>query len=134
MDFKGSIVITDPVNIIPANQLSWFFQKPNEFPTILGFTNYHCYTVGVYDSNNTEHIVLGERNERLGNFNTKSNMLGIFLLDEVIRFQPTFDYHIFEPWNTFWIENFDGEIVLVKNKQYLDVYGKGNKYFRARSK
>jgi len=64
----------------------------------------------------------------------------VFLLDEVLTYNPDFDYHINRPWTTTLIKDFDGDIVIeVVNVEYEDeetgeiredeevqVIGKGN--------
>jgi hypothetical protein len=36
----------------------------------------------------------------------------VFLLDEVLKYNPDFDYHINNPWTTTLIKNFDGDITI----------------------
>lgn len=51
-----------------------------------------------------------DTNEKIGNFCADAGMVGVFLLDEVLKYNPDFDYHVERPWTTTLIKNFDGEI------------------------
>lgn len=51
-----------------------------------------------------------DTNEKIGNFCADAGMVGVFLLDEVLKYNPDFDYHVERPWTTTLIKDFDGEI------------------------
>lgn len=51
-----------------------------------------------------------DTNEKIGNFCADAGMVGVFLLDEVLKYNPDFNYHIERPWTTTLIKDFDGEI------------------------
>lgn len=51
-----------------------------------------------------------DTNEKIGNFCADAGMVGVFLLNEVLKYNPDFDYHVERPWTTTLIKNFDGEI------------------------
>lgn len=64
-------------------------------------------------------------------------MVGVFLLDEVLKYNPDFNYHIERPWTTTLIKNFDGEIdfeiVFHSNgDNSVSVVGRGNINFETR--
>jgi hypothetical protein len=56
--------------------------------------------------------------------------VGVFLLDEVLRFNPNFDYHLNKEWTTTLIKNFDGDIEYEVNEvddyNVAQIRGKGN--------
>ena len=63
----------------------------------------------------------------LGNFCADAGLVGVFLLDEVLKFNPKFDYHINRLWTTTLIKDFDGDIVMGRDKEDgVSVIGKGN--------
>jgi len=63
----------------------------------------------------------------LGNFCADSGLVGVFLLDEVLKFNPKFDYHITKPWTTTLIKDFDGKIEMGRDKEDgVSVIGEGN--------
>lgn len=49
------------------------------------------------------------------------HLIGIFLLNEVLRYNPDFRGHIEEPKNTFLVNDFDGNIKLKESdhKYYI---------------
>lgn len=48
--------------------------------------------------------------EKIGYFCADAGMVAVFLLDEVLKYNPDFDYHINREWTTTLIKDFDGEI------------------------
>lgn len=71
----------------------------------------------------------------LGEFCADSGMVGVFLLDEVLAYNPDFDNHINKKWTTTLIENFDGEIEIThrmvdgSDEREVSVVGIGNVNF-----
>ena len=57
--------------------------------------------------------IRGCSNER--KFCADAGLVAVFLLDEVLKYNPDFRYHINKPWTTTLIKDFDGEV-----KYYLD--------------
>ena len=64
--------------------------------------------------------------EPIGEFCADASMVGVFLLDEVLKYNPKFDYHIERPWTTTLIKDFDGEVDIVEIDGEVQVIGKGN--------
>ena len=83
--------------------------------------------------------------EKIGEFCADAGMVGVFLLDEVLKYNPDFNYHIERPWTTTLIKDFDGTVELKlkrkkRNRKYeglndyddsVQVVGKGNINFLA---
>ena len=44
-------------------------------------------------------------------------MVAVFLLDEVLKYNPEFDYHINRPWTTALVKNFKGTIQFVVTEE-----------------
>lgn len=67
----------------------------------------------------------------LGSFCADAGLVAVFLLDEVLRFNPEFDYHINRLWTTTLIKDFDGDIQLthrtVQVPEYDSDYNKTGK-------
>lgn len=53
-------------------------------------------------------------------------MVSVFLLEEVLAYNPDFDYHINRPFTTTLIRDFDGDIEITHIKGEVAVVGKGN--------
>lgn len=68
-----------------------------------------------------------ETHEKLGNFCADAGLVSVFLLDEILKYNPNFDYHIKRDWTTTLIKDFDGDVNIIINKDNeVQVIGKGN--------
>lgn len=149
MKFKGDIIITDPCYIIPNTpeyDRDWEKCSYGEDMEALGFTN--CITSDTYygDWSCTVYEMIFEKledpkviydiGEEIGEFCADAGKVGVFLLDEVLKYNPDFDYHIEKPWTTTLIKDFDGYVDFEFTEEYdeniddllsnLIVVGKGN--------
>lgn len=107
------------------NEGDWDKANCGEDFSPLGFTSFLSSYNGYGDWSCT--TVNKDTNEKIGEFCADAGMVGVFLLDEVLRYNPDFDYHINRPWTTTLIKNFNGDIELVKDKENnISVVGKGN--------
>jgi hypothetical protein len=48
--------------------------------------------------------------EKLGNFCADAGLVAVFLLDEVLKYNPNYDDHLKKEWTTTLIKDFDGDI------------------------
>ncbi|RHM40420.1 hypothetical protein DWZ70_02785 [Mediterraneibacter gnavus] len=98
----------------------------------LGIKNYICRDTLYGDWSCTTYN--SDTHEKLGEFCADSGMVGVFLLDEVLKYNPDFNYHIERPWTTTLIKDFDGEIdfeIIHTEGIYEDdtkFYSKGEKW------
>ncbi len=69
--------------------------------------------------------------EKIGEFCADAGMVGVFLLDEVLAYNPDFDYHINRPWTTTLIKDFHGTVELHMEDDTVQVIGRGNVNFLA---
>lgn len=68
--------------------------------------------------------------EKIGHFCADAGMVAVFLLDEVLKYNPDFDYHINREWTTTLIKDFDGEInYYVDDGDDAHIIGVGNVNF-----
>lgn len=107
MKCDGDIIITDP-GYITYSHKDWRLCKYGDRMERLGIKNYIVrstlygdWSCGTYNT---------DTNESLGEFCADSGLVGVFLLDEVLKYNPEFDYHIKRKWTTTWIQNFKGTI------------------------
>jgi hypothetical protein len=56
-------------------------------------------------------------------------MVAVFELDEVLKYNPDFDYHTDRKWTTTTINNFTGEVTIENINDSIHVIGKGNVNF-----
>lgn len=121
--FKGDIIITDPCYMIEGDK-DWDKCNYGQNMEALGFTNYlssetyygdwSCTVSKIefydlIDSDYEEEIMFDIKDE-IGEFCADAGMVGVFLLDEVLKYNPEFNYHIEKPWTTALIKDFDGYI------------------------
>ena len=57
--------------------------------------------------------------ERIGEFCADAGLVSVLLLDEVLKYNPNFDYHKNKPWTTTLIKDFKGTV------QFVVVYTEG---------
>lgn len=68
--------------------------------------------------------------KKIGNFCADSGMVAVFLLDEVLKYNPEFDYHTEREWAATLIKDFDGEVdYYVDNDGNAHIIGVGNTNF-----
>lgn len=128
MKFKGSIIITDPCYIIPGNSDNdWEKCEYGENMEVLGFSNYLTSGTEYGDWSCTTFET--NTGTVLGEFCADAGLVSVFLLDEVLKYNPKFDYHINRLWTTTLIENFDGDIKITHRNGGVSVVGTGNVNF-----
>ena len=102
----------------------WELSNYGENLEKFGFTTYlssRTY-IGDWDCD----VIEKGTNQKLGEFCADSGMVCVVLLDELHNYNPDFNYHIDKPWTTSIIRDFEGEIILKKEKSYTEIIGTGN--------
>lgn len=114
--FKGSVIITDPCYFRLSDPYVGSHRDPNFSTYIYRGTIYgdwSCTTFELKESSKdkpTEEISQEDIKGNIGLFCADAGLVGVFLLDEVLKFNPDFDYHVKRTRTTTLIEDFDGEI------------------------
>jgi hypothetical protein len=130
MHFKGNIIITDPCYIIDEeNTDDWDDCEYGCNMEELGITNYICRDTLYGDWSCTVFDTVNEN--KIGNFSADAGMVAVFLLDEVLKYNPHFNYHTEKPNTTTLIKNFDGDVTFELNGDNVHVVGKGNINFKS---
>ena len=148
MTFKGDIIITDPCYFIKDE--NWENSDYGQELDKLGFENYFCenilcgdwicgtYRLGDYidpisiiDAMNVifdEGWTINMESPKLGEFTADAGLVGVFLLDEVRKYNPEIDTFIKEhPRCVTIIPNFDGEVeYYIDENNEMHIYGTGN--------
>lgn len=99
---------------------------------ILGIKNYICRGTIYGDWSCTTYN--SKTNEVIGQFCADAGMVAVFLLDEVLKYNPDFDYHTERPWTTTLIKDFDGEVDFVvvhtegEYEEDSEYWNKGDKW------
>lgn len=120
--FDGTIIITDPC----------YIRKPDDDYDIeqWGCTSYLYHTT-IYGDWSCATFN-SDTDEVLGEFCADGAAVGVFLLEEVLKYNSEFDYHQTRKWTTTTIENFYGTVQIVvkepddgKGDYNVHVVGKG---------
>jgi len=127
MKFKGDIIITDPCYIMrakhhgttPITEDDWNACNYGENMEVLGIKTYLTSDTIYGDWSCT--TVNKDTDEPIGGFCADAGLVSVFLLDEVLAYNPDFDYHIKKPFTTTLIKDFDGDIEIeVVDVKYED--------------
>lgn len=121
IEFDGDIIITDPCYIIndDSDSNDWKICDYGSNMEVLGFTKYITRDTIYGDwSCNTFNT---DTNEVIGHFCADAGLVSVFLLDEVLKYNPDYDDHINATWTTTWIKDFKGTVqIIVKEEKYKD--------------
>lgn len=112
-----------------VNADDWVKCDCGENMEVLGINTYLCRGTIYGDWSCTTFNT--ETNEPIGEFCADAGMVGVFLLDEVLKYNPDYNDHIECPGAVTWIKDFDGEIdiVVVQDENMeleVRVVGNGN--------
>lgn len=132
-EFDGDIIITDPCYIMradhhgttPLTKDDWAACHYGSHMETIGIRNYLTrdtlygdWGCTVYDMNTHEEI---------GEFCADAGLVSVLLLDEVLQYNPDFDYHKERPWTTALIPDFKGEVrIVVEHHDAADDWGCGD--------
>lgn len=135
-EFKGDIIITDPCYIINDDNTSddWELCNYGDNMEALGIKTYitndtmygdwSC-TVFTNDATTAEQQKL----QKLGSFCADAGLVSVFLLDEILQYNPSFNAEVeAERQTATLIKGFDGEVSIVYNPVLdgIQVVGTGN--------
>lgn len=118
--FKGDIIITDPCYIAKDNDRPEFLDNAYEDTNhpiktfIERGTLYGDWSCTTFDT---------IQNKPIGHFCADASWVGVFVLSEVLNYNPNFNYHTERPWTTTLIKDFDGDVWFEVEEQYDEEYG-----------
>ena len=156
MKFKGDIIITDPCYIMraehhgtkPITKDDWDACNCGSNMEVLGIKTYFtestlygdwsCTTFELKDEFkdlsiekiNNEHV----KAKKLGYFCADAGLVSVFLLDEVLKYNPDFDWHKNPKYShtTTLIKDFEGDVEYVVSNDEAFIRGTGNINFITR--
>lgn len=70
--------------------------------------------------------------EAIGEFCADSGMVAVMLLDEVLKYNPEFNYHTERKWTTATIEDFNGDVHTEVIQSFFEYDGKQHEDFSVR--
>lgn len=143
MKFKGDIIITDPCYIMRDEDFEnvanedigkmddWEICEYGSNMERLGFKNYLTSDTEYGDWSCTTYKE-GTK-EKLGSFCADAGLVSVFLLEDVLKYNPKYDDYIKNPHSCTLIKDFDGDVE-ISHKPFEDdgdetevsVIGKGN--------
>lgn len=107
MEFDGDIIITDPCYITRVDK-DWERCGYGDNMDALGIkhhmtrdTLYGDWGCTVYNTDTKEEI---------GQFCADAGLVSVFLLDDVLQYNPDFNYHMERNWTTTLIPDFKGKV------------------------
>lgn len=83
----------------------------NSIVTSTRYGDWSCTTVQL-DNHEDRHPI-----GKLGNFCADAGLVGVFLLDEVLKYNPDYKDHLEKDWTTTLIKDFHGEIMIKETIQ-----------------
>lgn len=106
------------------NEDDWEKSNLGENMEVLGINTYISRDTLYGDWSCTTYN--SDTKEKLGEFCADVGGVAVFLLDEVLKYNPDYDDHIAKPWTTTLIKDFDGEVNFEIIHDEVSVIGKGN--------
>ena len=120
VEFDGDIIITDPCYIVKrgdkdADEDDWDRCDYGYSMEELGISHYMARNTMYGDWSCTTFN--SDTKEPIGEFCADVGMVAVFLLDEVLEYDPEFDYHINRPLTTTLVKTFKGSVQFVVTEE-----------------
>lgn len=110
MEFDGDILITDPCYITKIDY-DWSICNCGSNMEKLGISHYMTRDTLYGDWSCTTYNL--DTKEKIGEFCADAGLVSVFLLDEVLAYNPDFDWYESRPWTTTLIKDFKGTVEFV---------------------
>ena len=117
MEFDGDIIITDPCYIMREDD-DWVTCNYGENMEALGITHYMTRDTLQGDWSCTTFDT--DTEEAIGEFCADAGLVSVFLLDEVLKYNPGYDWHITKPFTVTMIKDFKGTVIFAV--KHIDGY------------
>lgn len=117
MHVDGDIIITDPCYIMrkdKGHENDWENCKYGQEMETFGIHTY--LTRDTIFGDWSCSTINADTGKQIGSFCADAGMVSVFLLDEVLKYNPGFDYHKKREWTTTLIEDFHGTIKICVEK------------------
>lgn len=139
MEFDGDIIITDPCYIMraehhgttPLTDNDWGACECGDKMEVLGIHHYMTRDTLYGDWGCT--VFNTDTKKAIGEFCADAGLVSVFLLDEVLKYNPDFDYHKERSWTTTLIPDFKGTVQFVVEHEE-GVYEEDCEYWKAGDK
>lgn len=136
VEFDGDIIITDPCYVIRHDDSysdDWEKCGYGSGMESLGINHYMTRDTIYGDWSCTTFDT--DTKKPIGQFCADAGLVSVFLLDEVLKYNPDFNYHIERPWTTTLIKNFKGSVQFIVRRiegeyeEDTDYWNAGDKWF-----
>lgn len=129
MEFDGDIIITDPCYVMrsESERKDWHKCECGYEMETLGVNHYMTRDTIYGDWSCTTYN--SDSGEEIGKFCADAGLVSVFLLDEILKYNPEFDYHTEKPWTTTLIKDFKGTVQFVV-KRTEGVYEDTTEYYK----
>lgn len=107
MEFDGDILITDPCYVMKEDD-DWTTCDCGFDMEELGINHYMTRDTLYGDWSCTTYNL--DTKEKIGNFCADAGLVSVFLLDEVLKYNPNYDWHITKSYTTTVIKDFKGTV------------------------
>lgn len=139
MKFDGDIIITDPCYIMraehhgttPITDNDWDACECGDKMEVLGI--HRCMTRDTLYGDWSCTVFNTDTEKAIGEFCADAGLVSVFLLDEVLKYNPDFDYHKERDWTTTLIPDFKGTVQFVVEHEE-GVYEEDCEYWKAGDK
>lgn len=136
MRFDGDIVITDPCYIIKNEGDDWSRCRYGEAMDVLGIHNYLCNSTVYGDWSCTTYRIYPKSHRKIGNFCADAGLVAVFLLEDILKYNPDYNIESEKEYAATLIKNFHGTVMLECTGEGWDktvqVVGDGNINFESR--
>ena len=112
MQFEGNLLITDPCYVMRLDS-DWERCNYGSRMEVLGIAHYMTRDTIFGDWSCTVFDMASDNPKPLGKFCADSGLVSVFLLDEVKKYNPSFDYPETRPWTATVIRDFKGTVQFV---------------------
>lgn len=114
-EFEGDIIITDPCYVLVHDEKhhrdDWERCEYGKEMENLGFKNYMTRDTIYGDwSCTTFDSVSGEP---IGHFCADAGLVSVFLLEDILRYNPEYNDYLEKKWTATWIPNFKGAVQFI---------------------
>lgn len=112
-----TIIITDPYYVVDEGKRGdddWQKSAYGERMDSLGFKKFVAHNTIYGDWSCT--VYEDDTKKELGEFCADTGMVGVFSLDEVLKYNPSFNFHTEKPWTTCVIKDFTGDVYVKVEK------------------
>jgi hypothetical protein len=131
VEFDGDIIITDPCYVAKDEDSDWDKCCCGENLDKIGITHFMTRDTLYGDWGCT--VYNSDTKQKIGEFCADAGMVSVMLLDDVLKYNPDFNYHTERTWTTTLIQDFHGKVQFVVERTE-GVYDEDSKWHKAGDK